>query len=293
MTTDTLDPDLMSRFPPNATVGTLEFNRIAAANSMIDFFAKKDPSCVDRYFKTPYTNHNMMAPDGIAPVHHLAKWAVEWDGVHVIVRRALAEGDLVVLHSLYSNLVGIKGQRAAFDIFRFHEGMIVEHWDCLELSVAPDESGLSQIAGSVDIRDPGDGDKNRAIVLDFIETVVVPNTADASGTFIDPANFVEHQPAREPGLVRTAGIFTGAAGAATGRYLRSHITIAEGNFVFVQGEARIGDGDDRWLEVYDLFRLEAGRIVEHWDILQPLAPKDKWANQNGPFGISATPPRDI
>lgn len=283
MTTDTLDPDLIPRFPPDTKVGTLDYNRIAAANSMIDFFAKKDPSCVDRYFKTPYINHNMMAPDGIEPVHHLAKWAVEWDGVHVIVRRALAENDLVVLHSLYSNLVGIPGQRAAFDIFRFHEGKIVEHWDCLEISVPPDESGLSQIAGSVDIRDLGEEDKNRAIVLDFIETVVIPNTPDQSGTFIDPAAFVEHQPARAPGLIRTAGVFVGAADASAGRYVRPHITIAEGNFVLVQGEARIGEGDDHWLEVYDLFRVEAGKIVEHWDILQPLAPKENWANSNGPY----------
>jgi predicted SnoaL-like aldol condensation-catalyzing enzyme len=37
------------------------------------------------------------------------------------------------------------------------------------------------------------------------------------------------------------------------------------------------------LEIYDLFRLQRGKIVEHWDVLQPLAPQSEWANGNGPF----------
>ena len=32
---------------------------------------------------------------------------------------------------------------------------------------------------------------------------------------------------------------------------------------------------------YDLFRLEDGKIVEHWDVVQTIPPVEDWANSNG------------
>ena len=272
-----------TRFPAGTIYGSLAYNKIAAANSMMDFIAKKDPSCVDRYFKSPYYNHNMRAPNGLDPVRDLAQRGVAWDGQHTIIRRVLAEGDLVLLHSLYSNLLGIKGQRVALDLFRFNDGQIVEHWDALEHATEPDLSGLSQIEGCVDIQDRGQEAANRALVERFLQTTLVEGRRELAPEFIDDACVV-HSPQREPGLVRDRGAFLDAPGAEPAVYLGFHITLAEGNFVFVQGEGRIGA--DQVLEVYDLFRLSAGKIVEHWDVLQPVAPKAQWANPNGPFGYA-------
>ena len=280
-----LDVDMLPFFPADTMVGSLAYNRIAATHSMIDFFAKKDPTCVARYFKKPYINHNMRAPDGLDPVHDLAQRAVHWDGVHTIVRRALAEGDLVLLHSVYSNLLGIPGQRVAFDLFRFDDGMIVEHWDALQNAEAPDLSGLSHVAGSVDIVDVGMEEANRAVATRFIETVLIGGDVEHAGEFIDTSAYIAHSPVRAAGLERDHGSFVPNADAPKVTYVRYHITLAEGNFVFIQGEARIGD--EQVLEVYDLFRLRDGKIVEHWDVLQALAPRDQWANPNGPFGFSA------
>jgi predicted SnoaL-like aldol condensation-catalyzing enzyme len=282
MTGKTIDAALLPYFPADSMVGTPAYNKIAATNSMIDFFAKKDPSCVDRYFTTPYINHNMRAPDGLDPVHDLAKRAVDWNGVHTIVRREIADGDLVVLHSLYSNLLGIVGQRVAFDVFRFNaDGKIVEHWDCLENALAPDLSGVSMIAGSVDIVDHDKTEFNRKIVTDFVEAVLITGNADAVASFVDTERLIGHSPARAPGLARNHGLFIADPAGPPVEYLQMHRTLAEGNFVLVQGEGCIGA--EQVLEVYDLFRLDGGRIVEHWDLLQALAPRDQWANPNGPF----------
>jgi predicted SnoaL-like aldol condensation-catalyzing enzyme len=202
--------------------------------------------------------------------------------VHTIVRREIADGDLVVLHSLYSNLLGIIGQRAAFDVFRFNdEGKIIEHWDCLENAIAPDFSGVSMIAGSVDIVDLDKTEANRAIVSGFVDAVLAGGDASMIETFVDTARLIVHSPARAPGLERKYGQFCPYPDVPAAQYLQMHRTLAEGNFVLVQGEGRIGA--DQVLEVYDLFRLANGKIVEHWDLLQPLAPKDQWANPNGPF----------
>ena len=34
---------------------------------------------------------------------------------------------------------------------------------------------------------------------------------------------------------------------------------------------------------YDLFRVENGKIAEHWDVMETIADKKDWKNQNGKF----------
>jgi predicted SnoaL-like aldol condensation-catalyzing enzyme len=35
--------------------------------------------------------------------------------------------------------------------------------------------------------------------------------------------------------------------------------------------------------IYDLFRIEKGRLAEHWDTLEAIPPRDQWKNSNGKF----------
>ena len=34
---------------------------------------------------------------------------------------------------------------------------------------------------------------------------------------------------------------------------------------------------------YDLWRIKDGKIAEHWDVMETIAEKDTWQNQNGKF----------
>ena len=34
---------------------------------------------------------------------------------------------------------------------------------------------------------------------------------------------------------------------------------------------------------YDLFRLDDGMLVEHWDTIEAIAPRSEWKNDNGKF----------
>ncbi|WP_433191019.1 nuclear transport factor 2 family protein [Actinoallomurus sp. CA-150999] len=77
-----------------------------------------------------YVQHNPQAPDGPeAFVAFVAGFGERFPALSLDVRRVIAEGDLVVLHSL---LATSPEDRAAVDIFRVEDGKIVEHWDVVQ-----------------------------------------------------------------------------------------------------------------------------------------------------------------
>ena len=63
-------------------------------------------------------------------------------------------------------------------------------------------------------------------------------------------------------------------------YHTIHKVLAEGNFVLTMSEGKLGGNPTAY---YDLFRLENGQIVEHWDVIAPILPKSEWKNDNGKF----------
>jgi predicted SnoaL-like aldol condensation-catalyzing enzyme len=68
----------------------------------------------------------------------------------------------------------------------------------------------------------------------------------------------------------------------TMKYDRIHQVLGEGNFVLVVSEGTFGA---RHSSFYDLFRVENGRIAEHWDTIEEILPKEQWQNANGKFGF--------
>jgi hypothetical protein len=63
------------------------------------------------------------------------------------------------------------------------------------------------------------------------------------------------------------------------QYTEIHAVLGEGNFVLTVSE---GQWNGTTNAFYDLFRMEDGMIVEHWDVIQPV-PTEGLANTNGMF----------
>ncbi|MDX6291286.1 MAG: hypothetical protein QOH50_361 [Kribbellaceae bacterium] len=120
---------------------------------------------------------------------------------------------------------------------------------------------------------------NKQTVLDFYEVGLNQRDFEAARKLIGP-RYIQHNP-RIADSVEGFEAFL-AQLATDFPELRAEVkrVFAEGDFVIghVHGIRVPGQ---RGSAIVDIFRLEDGKIVEHWDVMQPI-PEDA-ANQNGMF----------
>jgi predicted SnoaL-like aldol condensation-catalyzing enzyme len=115
---------------------------------------------------------------------------------------------------------------------------------------------------------------NTQTVLAFEETVFNKHqVATAFNHYVGP-QFKQHDPALPDG--RAAALMAYER-LVTQVFPHSHLTVqrtvAQGNLVATQGLWEQDPAQSRRVAEVDIYRLENGRIVEHWNVMQPLPGK--------------------
>jgi predicted SnoaL-like aldol condensation-catalyzing enzyme len=250
-----------------------------ARQALLGIFRAKDARTVDHWFADSFVQHDPAIADGLEGMKSFAREIAESPKTDITIYRTLVDHDLVLVHSRYEGLKSQPASSIAFDLFRFKEGKIVEHWGGQEAETVPNPSGRTQVDGPTQVVELGKTEANRALVQRFKEVVTVQLHFDRAGEFLD-ANYAQHASKMADGIAQfktRVATVTKAGNAAT---LEPRRYIADGNFVLalVEGNTTVGHTAN-----YDLFRLEGGKIVEHWDVISQLPPPERRRNTNDPF----------
>lgn len=227
-----------------------------------------------------YIQHNLAVADGLTGFGEVIKHAPE-GGFKSNIIRAYQDGNYVFLHTVYDFF----GPKIGFDILRFENGLIVEHWDNLLEVAPPNPSGHTQTDGPTKSTDLNKTETNKALVKDFISTILMKGEMDKIANYIDAGteNYTQHNPAIADGLSGLGKALEGMAKQGISMvYSKTHKVLGEGNFVLAISE---GTFADKVTSFYDLFRVKNGKIVEHWDIMETVLPKSEWKNTNGKFNF--------
>ena len=235
-----------------------------------------DPGPVAFINPDKYIQHNLAAGDGLAGFGALMQQLPKGSAkVHVV--RAFEDGDFVFTHTDYDFF----GPKIGFDVFRFEKGLIVEHWDNLQETVAKTPSGHTMIDGPRESSGHGNTAANKALVSAFVDDILIGGKMAKLAGYYDGDNYIQHNP-QIPDKVSGLGAALQAMAkqGITLKYTKTHKVLGEGNFVLAMSEGHLGSQLDAF---YDLFRVENGKIAEHWDVIQPIPPKNEWKNENGKF----------
>ena len=254
---------------------------IQKALELIGTFASGDMAKAENLLAEGYTQHNLAYGTGRkAFVDSVAGLAAAPVKTTVRNIRAFEDGDKVFLQSVY-NFAGT-GEQVAFDIFRFDkDGKIIEHWDNLAPLAGPNPSGHTQIDGPTEAEDLDRTEANRKLVENFLYDVMEGHHPEKTPEYFDGDTYIQHNTGIADGLSGLgAALEALAAQNVQMIYDKVHMVLAQGNFVLAVSEGTFGC---KPTACYDLWRVQNGKIAEHWDVMETIPERSSWKNDNGKF----------
>jgi predicted SnoaL-like aldol condensation-catalyzing enzyme len=218
-----------------------------------------------------FLQHNPYAADGVDGLIHFISQSTR-EQLQLTLVRALQDGPYVVTQA--------KGQRSGrnifFDIFRFADGLVVEHWAFSTKDAPPNESGHTQTDGPTEAKHSEETEKNKSFVRRYYETFHIAGDHSQSELYFTDDLMIRHEPGVRDGVshfLRDVKI------------LIQHRTIDEIKLLVGQGDlvflvAKGTHGGDACVYI-DLYRVENEKIVEHWGFPEMVPSPAEWKNNNG------------
>jgi predicted SnoaL-like aldol condensation-catalyzing enzyme len=262
----------------------LSYPKSVAVRVLTGVFEHGDTKVVDQFVRAGYVEHNPQRSGGAPALKNLARaFHRQFPRAEYDVKRVLAQGDLVLVHSHVVATPGSCGV-AVFDIFRFQNGKIAEHWDTTQQVPATTANGNTMFS-TESLPRTAQPQKlwltayNQQRVTTYLDQLMVQKDTTAIGRFVG-TEFHQHNPNIPDGV---AGLKAGIGGYLQMfpqvAYLPKRV-IAEGDLVAVHSHV-VNTPGERGAANVDLFRVRDGKLVEHWDVIQPVPATS--ANDNTMF----------
>jgi predicted SnoaL-like aldol condensation-catalyzing enzyme len=227
---------------------------------------------VEAYTGDRYTQHSTGVAEGVEGFVEFFEPFVERTRVRDIrILRSIVDGRFVFVH-VYQDLDNGKARWVTTDLFETDsDDKIIEHWDVIAAVVNDSVNGHTQTDGSADITNENKTGQNKTLVASFVDTVLVNHRVEKIADYVSTEQYVQHDPMVPDGIEAFQEFMAGPGREKI--YRNVFKIIGQGNFVMVYSQVFFGQE----LAVFDLFRVEDGEIVEHWDNREPL-PRDPQPN---------------
>ncbi len=222
-------------------------------------------AAVEAYTGDRYTQHSTGVADGVDGFVAFFDPFVERNPVRDIqIVRSIVDGNYVFVHA-FQNINNGEAKWVTTDLFDTDDDdKIIEHWDVIAAySDEPSANGHTQVDGPTDIVDEHLTDKNKALVAAFVDDVLVNHRTERIGDYID-ADYIQHNTLVADGIDAFQDFMTGRGAEMI--YRNVFKIIGQGNFVMAYSHVFL----DQELAVVDLYRLDHGKLVEHWDNTEPI-----------------------
>jgi predicted SnoaL-like aldol condensation-catalyzing enzyme len=125
-------------------------------------------------------------------------------------------------------------------------------------------------------------ERNKKNVVEFYNAVLNEKNFDKAATYVG-ATYIQHNPIGADGLDGIKGFIGFLKAKFPNNKSEIKRVFADGNYVIVHVHA-VREPGQRGNAIFDLFRLDDnGKVVEHWDAVQPIPEPEKALNKNGMF----------
>ncbi len=229
---------------------------------------------VDTYSGDRYTQHSTGVKDGAQGFKDFFKGFLERTNDRDIrVVRAIEDGSYVFVH-VYQDIDNGEAKWITTDMFDTDENdKLIEHWDVIAPYQDPSKNmgGTDQVLGDFEIKDLDKTEENKALIRSFFVDVFQNKNHDAVEKYISTEKYINRNPHVPNGIDAVKQFL---ANQDFNYDFIFHV-MGQGDHVVSYSKATL-DGNE--LAVFDIFRIENGKIVEHWDNMEPIPPRSEWEN---------------
>lgn len=232
---------------------------------------------VEAFTGDRYTQHSTGVRDGVEGFVEFFEPFIERNPDRQIeIVRSFVDGRFVFVQAAQS-LNGGESRWLTTDLFDTDGNeKIVEHWDVIAPLGGTNPAGHTQVDGSLDVDDLHLTEANKDHVRRFLSEAFCEEPVAPFSDFISADTYINHNPDAPDGLAALEEMDRSSrAKGETLFYPKVHRIIGQGNFV-VAFSHQVWNAID--YAAFDIFRLQDGMIVEHWDNVELIPPADGLAN---------------